>query len=111
MFPGNANLPIGAWQNANREIGVPRAASMQFMPGAAPFAIFKGCGFRFHYSGVKNSKTNSVLLQFSNLPLIRRALQQTNSTEHNHASKRGKNISRPRRQMTNRQCQQSRQST
>jgi len=32
MFPGNANLPIGAWQNANQEIGVPRFAPMQFMP-------------------------------------------------------------------------------
>ena len=25
--PGNANLPIGAFQDANREIGVPRANS------------------------------------------------------------------------------------
>jgi len=32
MFPGNANPLIGAWQNANQEMGVPRFAPMQFMP-------------------------------------------------------------------------------
>jgi len=28
IFPGNANLLIGAWQNANQEIGVPRFATI-----------------------------------------------------------------------------------
>jgi len=34
MFPGNANLPIGAWQNANQEIGVLRFTPTQFAPTA-----------------------------------------------------------------------------
>jgi hypothetical protein len=32
MFPGNANLPIGVLPRANREIGVPKFAPIQFMP-------------------------------------------------------------------------------
>jgi len=30
--PGNANLPIGALRNANREIGVPRIQPTRFVP-------------------------------------------------------------------------------
>jgi hypothetical protein len=32
MSPGNANLPIGVAQSANREIGVPGFQSIRYVP-------------------------------------------------------------------------------
>jgi hypothetical protein len=46
MEPGNANLPIGATQSANREIGVPRVQPVRYAWQQILCAGANGAGFQ-----------------------------------------------------------------